>query len=443
MIKRITDFVPRFSLADTTKQIYSRLYSFGSWNYVFYLILFLICCLLLVCAYIKIRFRFWSIQPVFHVYDFHHFMKYGVILPQLPEKNRYCNFTNIEFVELQKVTDLQKQECLHLIQSHYLSNGENKFTPSRENVMPYFVGHRAPCFFSFYYDDELLHDTSPSSTLESIDSTDSKSISRKKLVGTITTRPLHVSIFHHNQPVVAFDVYYVDYLCVDSAKRKKGIAPQLIQTHDYEERRANQKIAVSLFKRENELTCIVPLCVYKTVAFNMEKWAKPAGFVDGELTVVECGSNNMSFLIDFLRENERQFDICVLPEISNLLELVKTGNVFVWYLMEAETMTSAYFFRKTCTKLEKGHEVLCCFASIKTKDLNTETFAHGFKLALSHICEKHREFYYLSMENISHNGLLVENLLQKNRIVMETPCAYFFYNFAYPTFAGDKVLILD
>lgn len=434
MIKRI-EFAPKFSLSDTTKQIYSRFYSFGSWNYVFYLILFLICALLLVCAYIKIRFRFWSIQPVFHVYDFqYYFLKYGIIQSQLPDKNRYCNFTNIEFVELQKVSDIQKQDYLHLIQSHYLTNGENKFTPARENVEPYFVGHSTPCFFSFYYDDEVLND---------ISSPDPKSISRKIMVGTMTTRPLRVSIFHHKKPVAALDVYYVDYLCVDSAKRRKGIAPQLIQTHDYQERRANQQIIVSLFKRENELTGIVPLCVYKTVAFSMTKWAKPSDFLDGKITVVESGPNNMSFLVDFLRENERQFDICVLPEIPNLMELVKTGNVFIYYLMDADAMTGVYFFRKTCTSLEKGHEVLCCFASIRSENLNTETFAHGFKLALSSICEKHREFYYLSVENISHNHLILGNLSKKNKAILETPCAYFFYNFAYPTFAGEKVLILN
>ena len=429
-----------FSLLNISKQIYSKIYSFGSWNYVFYLIIFLICSLLLVCAYIKIRFRFWSIQPVFHIYDFqYYFLKYGIIQPQLPEKNRYCNLTNIEFAELQKVTDIQKQDCLHLIQTHYLSNGENKFNPSRENLDSYFAGHGSPCFFSFYYDDEVLLDNSLDST------PGSTTISRKKMIGTMTTRPLHVSIFHNNQPVAVLDVYYVDYLCVDSAKRRKGIAPQLIQTHDYQERRSNKKITVSLFKRENELTGIVPLCVYKTVAFSMEKWAKPMGFPDGDLAVVECGPNNMHFLLDFLKENERQFDICVLPEISNLMELVKTGNVFVWYLMEADAIVSVYFFRKTCTSLEKGHEVLCCFASVKSnsKNIEREIFSHGFKLTLSEICEKHREFYYLSVENISHNRLLLENLFRKNKNIMETPCAYFFYNFAYPTVDSGRVLIVN
>ena len=58
--------------------------------YVF-LILFLV--LLIIAMYIKIKYRFWTLQPVYHVYDFHYFFyRYGVIMKELPEKNKYCNF---------------------------------------------------------------------------------------------------------------------------------------------------------------------------------------------------------------------------------------------------------------------------------------------------------------------------------------------------------------
>lgn len=420
-------------ISTVAREVYSKIYSFGSWNYILYLLVFLVCCLLLICAYIKIRFRFWSAQPVFHIYDFqYYFWKYGIIMNELPEKNCYCNFQNIEFKEINLINNVEKQDALHLIQNHYLSNGENKFEPSRENVFPYFSSHNSPAFFSFYYENEVL-----------TNSMNSETITRKKMVGIMTTRPLHITIFYNKSVLATFDVYYVDYLCVDKTRRKKGVAPQLIQTHDYHQRRANSKIPVSLFKRENELTGIVPLCVYKTLTFDMKKWNKPMNFLNGEISTVECNTTNIQYLIDFLKENENQFHICILPELSHIIELVKTQNIFICFLISNDEIISAYFFRKTCTLFDKNQENLSCFASIKSIDLNTDTFTHGFKIALGKICEKHGEFCYLSVENISHNYLIVDNLLVKNSVFLDNPCAYFFYNFAYPTFNPKNVLILN
>ena len=46
-----------------------------------------------------------------------------------------------------------------------------------------------------------------------------------------------------------FKAYYVDYLCVDILYRKKNIAPQLIQTHHYNQRHLI-KILLFLSSRE-------------------------------------------------------------------------------------------------------------------------------------------------------------------------------------------------
>ena len=53
----------------------------------------------------------------------------------------------------------------------------------------------------------------------------------------ITSRPLEVYINS-----TCFWTYYVDYLCVHKQHRKKTIAPQLIQTHEYFQRHLNKNI---------------------------------------------------------------------------------------------------------------------------------------------------------------------------------------------------------
>ena len=61
----------------------------------------------------------------------------------------------------------------------------------------------------------------------------------------MTSRMLNVSIDNNE-----FTTYYVDYLCVHKDNRKQGIAQQIIQTHDYYQRK-NTVIPTSFLKEKD------------------------------------------------------------------------------------------------------------------------------------------------------------------------------------------------
>jgi hypothetical protein len=66
------------------------------YQYILYILLIVIFLIICFAAYVKIKFRFWTLQPVFHFYDFHYYLfPPGIIVHELPEKNKYCNFTNL------------------------------------------------------------------------------------------------------------------------------------------------------------------------------------------------------------------------------------------------------------------------------------------------------------------------------------------------------------
>ena len=51
--------------------------------------------------YIRIKYPFWALQPVFHFYDIYYwFINIGIIRHELPEKNRYVNLKNIKTIKL-------------------------------------------------------------------------------------------------------------------------------------------------------------------------------------------------------------------------------------------------------------------------------------------------------------------------------------------------------
>jgi hypothetical protein len=263
-------------------------------------------------------------------------------------------------------------------------------------------------------------------------------ISDAKIIGLITSRTLNVSINNGNN-AAKFKAYYVDYLCVDKQYRKKGIAPQLIQTHHYNQRHINKNIVVSLFKREDELTGIVPLCVYNTYGFSVKTWTKPFE-LSAEYKLVEVNPQNFHILYDFIREYSNKFDIVINTEVSNIVELIKTKNVFINMIIVDDKIVAVYMFRKSCVQIEKGMEVLSCFASISNVEENI--FIQGFKISFWKIAAENY-FGFCAIEDISDNYFFINNIKLKTKPLVISPTAYFFYNFAYPTFKSNKVLIIN
>ena len=407
-------------------------------------ILALIVLLLIVFfLYIRIKFRFWALQPVFHFYDLYYWINnIGIIQEELPSKNRYTNFKNIKTISYDILSEKNIKDFVWLVQLNYLRNNENKFAPNQSNIMPYFKGHNHKSFWSFFTEPTLLLDSKTNTT-----------ISNENLIGVITGRPLHVTFFNNkksNKVKGELDVYYIDYLCVDKMHRKKNIAPQLIQTHEYNQSHLNRKICVSLFKREEELTGIIPLTVYKTYCFNMRNWFKPEN-LKASIQLLTGDKQNIYYLYNFIIEltKEGKWDLTVLPAISNLMELVTTGNIFIKMLVSEGDIVAAYIFKKTCTFIEKDKEIISCIASFFPKEsiLSKKEFIQGFKVALWSIIEqKEKEsnkFKYLIVEDISDNNYIIENIKKKTHPIVISPTAYFFYNFAHSPFKSNRILMVN
>ena len=122
-------------------------------EYLSYILFFGILIILIIYAYIRLKFGFWAIQPVFHVYDISYMFKApGIIDDSLPKKNKYTNFKDIETINYSELTSIQVQRFVNLIKAHYLQNKDNIFSPNTNNITPYFYGHNDKSFVSFYHD---------------------------------------------------------------------------------------------------------------------------------------------------------------------------------------------------------------------------------------------------------------------------------------------------
>jgi len=69
-------------------------------------------------------------------------------------------------------------------------------------------------------------------------------------------------------------------------------------------------------------------------------------------------------------------------------------------------------------------------------------FIQGFKISFWKIAAENY-FGFAAIENVSHNNIILDNIILKTEPTIMSPTAYYFYNFAYPTFKSEKVLIIN
>jgi hypothetical protein len=108
-------------------------------------------------------------------------------------------------------------------------------------------------------------------------------------------------------------------------------------------------------------------------------------------------------------------------------------------------VVAVYIFKKTCTYIEAGKEIIACVASMNGTKLTNSVFIDGFKMALWSIIndKDHSNFHYLIIEDISDNNCIISNLMINTYPLVRSPTAYFFYNFAYSTFQSSKCFIIN
>ncbi len=426
---------------------------FSIFIYLFFISFLLFFCLL---AWNRFKHPFWAIQPVFHYYDLHLWLgNRGILSNRLPEKNKYVNFQKVKttLIRNDSVQDraILWNQVLGCVQTHYLREKACEYVPTLHQLVPYFVGHEFPCFISTFVEQEFLTKQSSDANTPNKKKKENEIIDVEKVVGVMTSRPLNITI----NESINFPAYYVDFLCVDKTRRKQNVAPQLIQTHEYVQSHQSRKISVSLFKREGELTGIVPLTMYSTYCYPITDVEAFTDLSEGT-AVIPVTTTNIRILYDFLQEEKGQNkkknkDIFILPSIGNLMECIRTDNIMAYMCLDGDEALACYFFRDTQTFIE-DKLVISCFASLRSNLFCVDDFVAGAQIAWIHLLQnnkrdqtnkkgKRKEIGYISIENISDNGAFMDDMTE-SEVMAVSPTAYFFYNFAYSPFDAKRCFIL-
>ncbi len=398
------------------------MYLFANMLFI-YCILTLIVMYIILLTYMKIKFSFWSIQPVFHFYNIYDwFRPNNIILKELPTMNKYVNILDITTYNVNDMNDTEKIRFCNFIKSYYLRNNNMEYLPEHRHILEYLYASNHPSFISIYKRPTLLFEND-------------KNINYDEFYSVISARVLHITI--NNKPT--FPTYYVDNLCVNPSMRNKGIAPKSIQTLAYNLRHKNDKIKVYLFKREGEMTTIIPLCTYKTYGYDI-KSLPLLKIPHASIQLIEITSKNIRLANEFIFKRSKFYSCIIVPEISNILNMIKVNNIILYGLIENGVLISLYIYRDSATYYE-GEKILECIASLSACPFE-DIFLAGFFISIQKSA-KHFETSKVLIENTSDNTL-VNKYLETHKFFpfLNSPTAFFLYNYISYSIPSDKCFLL-
>ena len=376
----------------------------------------------LVSLYLRIRAPFWRTQPVFHVYDIHHWIRpCGLINKDPPEFNRYVD----RRLKTLCVDDLDSEIVARLtgfINDNYLRELDVHYAPTSSDIFLPLTCFGAKPLCTVQKEDSLL------STADGTLTND------YRIIACITSRPIAVTI--SGDTMLS---NYVDNLCVMKGNRKKGVAPTAIQTHLYDAARINASIRTCLFKREGEMTGIVPLTLYQSHIVDPQLLSSPS-LVSGT-KIVRIDENNLHFFIDLWRNQENRFTVTAKPDVGLLRLLLCKKHLYAYGEMSGTNLSSAFIFRNPCTRY-KGQLVGDCVISIVSSPSAHKENMWAFQRAARRFMTK-TGCNLLLMEELGDGVGLWKFLAGTGATPLTTcPCAYFMHNYATYTAPKEKCMML-
>ena len=115
-------------------------------------------------------------------------------------------------------------------------------------------------------------------------------------------------------------------------------------------------------------------------------------------------------------------------DITNLLLLITTGNIELYYLQYKDVILSLYFVRNSVCYNSENKIVKEIYATYKTKECSMEYFQNGFQIVLEMI---YKESPDCIIESIGHTIGLLHWLKTTGYILIKYKYIVGFYLFNY------------
>jgi hypothetical protein len=393
--------------------------------YCFLILLFL---LVGIFAYIKLRYPFWNLQPVYHTYDFWRgFWREPFFIYKKAISTKFVDIQAIDTIAYEDLTEDQRKAVINILQCYYLPSENTNFMFHLENLESYMVAHLSTSYISLYNRVSFIPNNG--------------SVIKDSL-GCITSRSGSLIIGNWKTPI-----YFIDFIAMHRD------APllywrKLLQTHLYKQQLKTPEIMGSIMKKEGEpYDGVVPFIqttssLYEIAHLIYEKKSEIA--LPEHFILIDFHKGNIDLLFDFLEGYQKRFAVFCMTDKPALLRMIEHKILFVYGIKNVDEIFAIYIFRdlRTVTE-EKGDPkgLLQLVGSISNSS-SADLFYRGFQLSLRSVIKRAPVFGLLTIEDISHNGILYDRIGRLS--IAANPMGYYLYNIVCPgsPFYGSQSFVL-
>ena len=385
-----------------------------------YVMLIITAIIIIIAAIIRLKFKFWTIQPVFHIYDLHHWINPNhVIDTSLPNINKYVKLLDVETLNIRDISDTSKDMIVKFICENYLDN----YCPDIDDIFSYFSTFLGKSYVSLFLDNEFKQTSSK------------LSYSNRDVIGIITSRPLFLT-FQGKDP---FIVNYVDNLTVRKDRRKRDIAPNLIETHHYHIRHINNAANVSVFKRECEMVAIIPLTLYTTYEFDILDICSKK--IYHSETLIKINKSNFIHFKSMIKSCASKFKCILNIEQTTMFDLILLSKIIIYVLLGDGCPICCYVLRENPYISSDGLKYIDLVSSINCSP-STEIFFAGFQTVCRRESKKHKTSK-INIDIIGDNCSLSREIhLRHIRARTHCPMSFFLCNYVHYSVKPEDCLFI-
>lgn len=398
-----------------------------------YLILVCFFIWLIPLIYIKIKYPFWSHQPVFHNYDIlrYYYSCYQwrpyIICNRLPVKGRYFS-TNVSTNKFLDTSNETVSKVVDFLQSHYIESDMVLTMITQEIMEQDLSGILTPSLLSLMKEKQLDYVLSSTGLVPH---------EKEVLIGCMTSRCTQLFVLHNSQSFQE-KIYFWDHISTHRKECHRNLGRNLLQSHDYYQRRYNRDIQCSLFKKEGTL-CegVVPLMQYHIHTFPIVHIKQPP-LQPYSLQKIQV--SNSSLLHDFLyslihNKQNKPFSCCIFPETDVLDNLIQKRRLHVYALTYQSNVTALYFFKDPHMYYhvhDNERRIIECIGSIKSDFVQDDApFFAGFLHAL-YEQQTQDNYELVTFHESSHNHMITDRWKWKYHAISSSEGAYYAYNMVIP-----------
>tara|TARA_B100000900_G_C20583540_1_gene718578 strand:- start:200 stop:1240 length:1041 start_codon:yes stop_codon:yes gene_type:complete len=345
---------------------------------------------------------------VFHYHNIYYWLFPPEELNYNFKKNKYYDST-ILFQDYKLIDNKKKALMSDFIKTHYSPQKYEQYNPSNQSILANFENHNDVVYISIYNQNN-------------------------NIIGFMSSIPYEATLYNTNM-----NIYYIDFLCVHKNKRKKGLASNIIYSHAvnmYD----TIKNMVYIFKREGALSSYVPLTIYNCYIFDTKHWVKNVTFIGKQYNICSVSDTHLGVFKDLIVDIKQStlFNCVYHPYVGNLDLLIKNKNLFVFMLMSNDVCIACYVYKNNSMKYDGKISIDLIASYSNTSD---DIFVMGY---LNTLKKLYSEIKYdlLLVENISHNYIILKNILERYSYLHKSTMGYYYYNYANrPVYSKDVFCI--